>query len=193
MRILLTERKDYQIEEGGVIITRKFKPSARWDKTWMNSAQTASTMTRCFTRGAGAAIVADYKFQVSSGYNGPPMGTKHPSERNPECAGICPRRYYGFGSGDGLWICPCGHAERSAIYIAARLGSRTEDKTIYLYTDPPVLPCLECAIAIIQSGINELVVDNLELYEKKEHAVSVLDLFQEAKVLVRRPLTEEVQ
>ena len=181
----------YEINDNDMIVVRKFKPSPRWDKIWVDTAKQKSTLTRCFTRGAGAEIVADYRFEVSGGFNGPPIGARHPQERHPEGKDECLRRYYGYGSGDGTWICPCGHAERNAIALAARLGRATQDKTIYLYTDPPVLPCLNCAVDIIQSGINELVVNSFNQYETRPHACNVLELLKEGGVLVRYPLKEE--
>lgn len=181
----------YEINDGDVTVIRKFKPSPRWDKIWMDIARQKSKLTRCFTRGAGAEIVADYRFEVSGGFNGPPIGTRHPQERHPEGKDECPRRYYNYGSGDGLWICPCGHAERSAIDLAARLGRATQDKAIYLYTDPPVLPCLPCAVDIIQCGINELITNSLNHYETRPNACDILELLREGGILVRLPLEEK--
>src|SRR3989344_1779225 len=181
----------YEIKEDRIVICRRFKPSSRWDRIWMDTAKLRSTLTRCPTRGVGAVVVADYRFEVSGGFNGLPLGTRHPSQRHPEGKNECLRRYYGFGPGEGTWICPCGHAERSAIDIAARLGRATQDKTMYLYAYPPVLPCLNCAVDVIQSGINELVVDSFEQYEKQPNAVNILELLKEGGVLVRFQLEEE--
>lgn len=181
----------YEIEDDGIIIQRKFLPSPRWDNAWMDTAKERSKLTRCPTRGCGAVIVADYRFEVSGGFNGPPIGARHPKDRHPEGKDECPRRYYGFGPGEGVWVCPCGHAERSAIAIAARLGRATQDKTMYLYTNPPILPCLNCAIDIIQCGINELVVNSREQYEKQSHAVNILELLKECNVLVRFQLEKQ--
>ena len=191
LNISTTDSGLFKIEKDGVAIFRKRKPNLRWDKIWLEKAESYSRLTRCLTRGAGSVIVKDYRFDISGGFNGPPMGTKHPEERYPECAGVCPRRHFGYGSGEGLWICTCGHAERSAVAIAARNGQATEDKTMYLYTNPPVLPCLECATVIIQAGISEFVVDTDQSYQDKDHAVDILELFKEANILVRRPLMEE--
>ena len=62
---------------------------------------------------------------------------------------------------------------------------------MYLYAYPPVLPCLNCAVDVIQSGINELVVDSFEQYEKQPNAVNILELLKEGGVLVRFQLEEE--
>src|SRR5579859_1849886 len=45
------------------------------------------------------------------------------------------------------------HAERNAIYAAAKLGIVLEGTTIYVNW----FPCAECARAIVQSGIKKLV------------------------------------
>lgn len=45
------------------------------------------------------------------------------------------------------------HAERNAIYLAAKNGYKTEGATIYVNW----FPCAECARAIVQSGIKKLV------------------------------------
>ena len=46
------------------------------------------------------------------------------------------------------------HSERAAIYECASSGVPTEDATMYC----PWAPCMECARAIIMSGISRLVV-----------------------------------
>ena len=45
------------------------------------------------------------------------------------------------------------HAERNAIYKAAKYGKSTLDGTMYTHN----IPCIECARAIIQSGITTVV------------------------------------
>jgi dCMP deaminase len=45
------------------------------------------------------------------------------------------------------------HAERNAIYSAARRGCPLAGARIYV----PWFPCMDCARAIVQSGISELV------------------------------------
>lgn len=47
------------------------------------------------------------------------------------------------------------HAERNAIYNAARHGIRLDGANIY----QPWIPCVECARAIIQSGIKKIIFD----------------------------------
>lgn len=185
--------KGFRVGRDDLEIFRKEKPKSRWDDIWFELAKFNSSLTRCYTRGVGAVIVTDdYRFQVSSGYNGPPIGTRHPEERHPEKKKECPRIYYGYKSGEGRWICSCAHAEGNAICFAARHGRKTESTALYLYSDPSVLPCLDCAIDIIQAGINEVIVNSFIPYEKQKNAVDILELFREANVLVRKHLAIEV-
>lgn len=50
------------------------------------------------------------------------------------------------------------HAERNAIYSAAKYGYSLDGATLYLFgMGPPTAPCVECARAIVQSGIIRVV------------------------------------
>ncbi len=79
------------------------------------------------------------------------------------------------------------HAERNAIYNAARCGTPLEGCTIYI----ELMPCMDCARAIVQSGIREVVVshERMSQYSSEyydEHFGMVEVLFQEAGVKVRQ-------
>lgn len=56
------------------------------------------------------------------------------------------------------------HAERNAIYGAARYGIYLDGATMYC----PWAPCIECARAIIQAGISELVTHNIPQHAERE-------------------------
>ena len=57
--------------------------------------------------------------------------------------------------GDRVWIEEnIIHAERDAIYLAARYKVGTDGKIMYM----PWVPCTQCALAIIDSGIERLVM-----------------------------------
>jgi dCMP deaminase len=74
----------------------------------------------------------------SSGYNGMPRGCDDSvASRNQR-----PEKY--------LWY---EHAERNAIYNAARVGTRLEGSLLLV----TMYPCMDCARAIVQSGIEEVV------------------------------------
>lgn len=79
------------------------------------------------------------------------------------------------------------HAERNAIYCAARTGIAVADARIYV----ELMPCVECARAIIQAGISEIIVsaERMARYESdkysKQHALAEL-MLRVAGVSVRR-------
>lgn len=78
------------------------------------------------------------------------------------------------------------HAERNAIYTAARCGIPLEGGTIYV----DLMPCVDCARGIVQAGIWEVVVskDRMHTYPNPtygEQHLLAASLLKEAGVLVR--------
>jgi len=111
-----------------------------WDDMFMNQAYQIALKSKEPRTKLGAVIVRN-KVAVSMGYNGIPRGVRDLPER------------YERGKKDP-WM---AHAEMNAILNASRIGASLEGCTIYT----PRLPCTEkgCAIAIIQAGIVEVVLD----------------------------------
>lgn len=89
----------------------------------------------------GCVIVGPDGEIRSTGYNGFPRGLEDHS--HPERLER-PEKYF--------WI---EHAERNAIYNAARVGTPLAESIIFISW----LPCMDCGRAIIQSGIKRVVVD----------------------------------
>jgi dCMP deaminase len=86
----------------------------------------------------GCVIVGADRIVRSSGYNGIVRGAKDDlDERHAR-----PEKY--------RWS---EHAERNAIYNAARLGLSLENCCLYVNW----FPCADCARAVVQSGIKRLV------------------------------------
>ena len=83
----------------------------------------------------------------ATGYNSLPRGVRDDAEKFPERFQR-PEKY--------MWI---EHAERNAIYSAARIGVPLSGSKLIA----PGLPCMDCGRAIIQVGIVEVVYD----YEKQ--------------------------
>ncbi len=83
-----------------------------------------------------------------------------------------------------VWI---EHAERNAIYSAARTGVALAGARIYV----ELMPCIECARAIIQAGISEVIVsaDRMSRYQSdrysEQHTLAEL-MLRETGVSVRR-------
>jgi dCMP deaminase len=75
----------------------------------------------------------------------------------------CPRRILGFKSGEGIEICVAGHSERNSLINAAKNGICTKGTTMYM-TCP--IPCTQCLIEIVNSGVEEIVVTSLDFYDK---------------------------
>ena len=107
---------------------------------------------------------------VSTGYNSFPRGIDdNVAERQER-----PEKYFWFE-----------HAERNAIYNAARIGVSTKGCTMFLTCD---IPCADCARGIINAGINKIyVMDGGGAKSKKwkESAERSMKMFNESGVKVK--------
>ena len=113
----------------------------KWDKRYMQIAIEVSKWSKDPSTKVGAVIVGKKGQIVSQGYNGFPRGIKDSWER------LNTRETkYKF----------ILHAEMNAILNALYNGSSVNDCTIYVHGLPV---CNECAKAIIQSGIREVIYD----------------------------------
>lgn len=93
----------------------------------------------------GALILGLDNEPLSWGYNGFPRGVTDDPFLHPERHDRTREKY--------LWA---EHAERNAIYSAARSGHKLVGSRIYVSSLPT---CIDCARAIIQSGITEVYVE----------------------------------
>jgi len=123
--------------------------SLRWHKRWLELAQLISTWSPDKSTKVGAVIINDQNEILSTGYNGLPSGFDY-AEFNEENIYGRPQKYNYFE-----------HAERNAIYLAAKKGTPLLGGILYLSWEPVV--CADCARAIIQSGI-KTVVGNGEIF-----------------------------
>lgn len=152
-------------------------PKSR-DEWFYNMTLTVGSYSKCHSRKIGAVLVRDNSV-ISTGYNGPPRGIPTCDQRwkidnafrakygpqadGKETEGICPRRVIGFKSGEGLGICPAGHAERNALINAARLGINTKDTKLYMSCG---VPCTPCMVEIINSGVEEIICTAVDWYDE---------------------------
>lgn len=167
-----------------------------WDQYFYDICMAVSKRSKCLSRKLGSVITKN-NYIVSTGYNGPPSGCVHcddidyaeylwilkygkPPQVRSKKEGKCPRQVMGFTSGEGLIYCKSSHAERNAIYTAAKLGNSVDGCSLYLNG---VIPCFECCKAIINSGIKEVIVTKLEDYE--HFGITGRKLLEEANIKLR--------
>ncbi len=140
------------------------------DDVFMTMVYLVASQSKDQSTHAGAVIVGPDNEIRSTGYNGFVRGLNdYKSERQ-----IRPEKY--------LWF---EHAERNAIYNATLMGVSLKGCKIYLSG----LPCMDCARAIVQSGIKEVIadVDGIWPYspETEEISKKSLEMFGEVGVRVR--------
>lgn len=117
----------------------------------------------------GAIIVGKDNEIVSTGYNSFPRGLSDNESYRQER----PEKYYWFE-----------HAERNAIYNAARIGVSTKGCTMYLSCG---IPCADCARGIINAGIRKVFVEKVDSTKGPQWLESQersLEMFRETDVIV---------
>ena len=121
-------------------------PRPSWDEYFMSIAQMVSTRSTCLRRKVGAVLVKDKRI-ISTGYNGPPSGLKHPEEVG------CLREKLGIPSGERHELCRGLHAEQNAIIQAALHGVSTKGSVLYCTH----CPCSLCVKMLINAGITKVI------------------------------------
>lgn len=139
-----------------------------WDTYFMNLARNVAERSKDRSTKVGCVIVGPDNEIRSTGYNGFPRGINDDAEDRHQR----PEKY--------LWT---EHAERNAVYSAARVGVPLNGCRAYL----PWFPCMDCARALVQAGIVELIATKPDLSDPKwgEDFKRVGTLFGEAGVSVR--------
>jgi len=117
-----------------------------WDQFFINLAKETSKKSKDKSTKVGAVIVGQDNEVLSIGFNGLPRGVDDNNEKYHER----PLKYS-----------VVSHAEVNCIYNAARQGIKLYGARLYInYT--PYCVCCECAKAIIQSGIRQVIGPNLD-------------------------------
>ena len=142
-----------------------------WDEYYLSTCQVVATRSKDPNTQIGCVIVGPAHEIRTTGYNSFPRGIRDDVPERP----VRPAKY--------LWI---EHAERNAICNAARCGTPLEGCTIYV----EVMPCMDCARAIVQAGIAEVVVSGARMQQYSsayydEHFRLAEVLLKEAGVRVR--------
>jgi dCMP deaminase len=139
-----------------------------WDQRFMELALHVATWSKDRTTKVGCVIVGRYNEIKVVGYNGFVRGADDSLDARHER----PAKYD--------WT---EHAERNAIYQAAQCGISLNGAKMYLVW----FPCMDCARAIIQVGISELVAFEPDRNDARwgDHFANSTLLFSEAGVKVR--------
>jgi dCMP deaminase len=128
--------------KGETMEEKQRKDNLKWDEYFMGVAKLSAMRSKDPSTQVGACIVDDKHKIVSVGYNGMPRGIDE--EHIP----------WGHGEGlDSKYLYVC-HAEFNAI-LNTRDGPVLNGCSLYV----TLFPCNECAKAIIQVGIKELIYD----------------------------------
>lgn len=141
---------------------------ADWDKRFMDLAIHVAGWSKDRSTKVGCVVVGPRNDVRALGYNGFPRGANDTADHRHER----PLKY--------RWT---EHAERNAIYNAAMTGVTLSGCRIYL----PWFPCMDCARAIVQSGITELIAIEPDMSDPKwgPDFREGLELFEECGVSVR--------
>jgi len=121
-----------------------------WDQYYLEICKVVAARSKDPNTQIGCVIVGPNHEIRSTGYNSFPRGIR---DDVPERL-VRPTKY--------LWI---EHAERNGICNAARAGTATEGCTIYV----EIMPCMDCARAIVQAGklLDVEVLDHLVIGQGK--------------------------
>lgn len=139
-----------------------------WHQRFIGLANHISNWSEDRDFKVGAVIVGANNEIRSTGYNGLPRGIN--SDDNNRFDRKSGEKFFWFE-----------HAERNAIYNAARIGVSVSDCTLYVNR----YPCADCARAIIQSGIRRVCCPKKpEKDGALDHSFNVSEvLLQEAGIM----------
>jgi dCMP deaminase len=140
-----------------------------WTEYFYNIAQQVKEKSKDNNTKIGAVIVGKDKEIVSTGYNSFPRGIEDEKTKRQSK----PEKYFWFE-----------HAERNAIYNAARIGVSTKGCTMYLTCG---IPCADCARGIINAGISKIfIMRDAGAQSKKweDSAARSNEMFSEAGVKI---------
>ena len=148
-----------------------------WDQLYITMCYLVGMRSKDLHTHVGSIIVDSDNVLVATGYNSLPRGIE---EENGQ------ERLSREGGEKYFWV---EHAERNAIYNAARRGTQLKGCKLYV----PWTPCTDCARGIIQTGISEVIIhqNGQDFYDAKnndkwvESYRRVAEMFTEAGVKVR--------
>lgn len=147
----------------------KEKEMSNWDLRWMQLARLVSSWSKDRSTKVGCCIINGRDTVVAIGWNGFPRRIDDDVDERHER----PAKYF--------WT---EHAERNAIFNAANKGLATQGCRMYVSW----FPCVDCARAIIQAGIVEViggVEPDFEHHKFGEEFKVVREMLEEAGIATR--------
>jgi dCMP deaminase len=144
----------------------KSKHFENWDEYYLTMAYMVAMRSKDNSTWIGAVIVGPDGEIRSTGYNGFPRGIEYTPDRLERPA------KYDYTE----------HGERNAIYNAARAGISTRGCTMYTHG----IPCIDCARAVVQSGITRVVTSTHGLVESYSESENLRrQILKEGKVEIK--------
>ena len=140
-----------------------------WDEYFINIAEQVKLKSKDKRTQIGVVVVGKDNEIVSTGYNSFARGINDEVDERQER----PEKYFWFE-----------HAERNAIYNAARIGVSTLGTTMYMTCG---MSCSDCARAIINSGVSKIVLregKGAKGDKWNESSERSIQMFKEAGVIV---------
>ena len=148
----------------------KSKPS--WDEYFLNMLNVVSTRATC-DRGKSSAILVRNNRIISTGYVGAPIGLPSCDEVGHQLVKITATEILSdtvLGeSSQSIHCIRTLHAEHNAILNCAKEGVSTIGSTVYC----TMVPCRNCAMAIIQAGIIRVVAKHP--YHKGDESIAMFE------------------
>lgn len=147
----------------------ELKSDVNWDQYFISICKVVASKSKDPSTKVGAVIVGPNKEIRSTGWNGMCRGVKDFVIRYQD---------------RDMKYNMITHSEINAICNAARVGTPLNGCSIYVY---PLYPCNECAKAIIQVGIKEVIAINapqkMKIWEEKMKISKLM--FDEAGIIFR--------
>ena len=138
-----------------------------WDEYFINIAEQVKLKSKDINTQIGVVVVGKDNSIVSTGYNSFARGINDDIDERQEK----PEKYFWFE-----------HAERNAIYNAARIGVSLKYSTMYLTCG---MSCSDCTRGIINSGIKRVYLERgggAKGVLWDEHEKRSIEMFKEAGV-----------
>lgn len=139
-----------------------------WIDYFLSIAEQVKLKSKDRNTQIGAVIVGEDNEILSTGYNSFPRGLNDDLDDRQER----PEKYFWFE-----------HAERNAIYNAARVGTPLKNSVIYVTSG---IPCMDCARGIVNSGIKKVYCKEVCTTKNKDmwsdQQVRSKNLFEECGV-----------